>query len=244
KQQYVTLKSTNAPFENTLKALLRSASTPLTFTKDKGVYFVRFGTLPADPAPTPMEARPQTLPNVTLDFKDTPIRAALEQIFRGAKVDFSIDPAVQGYVNLKVTDVPFENALKLILRSSPTPLTYSKEDGVYLVKPRSVTVSEPRPPVIALATEARPSNGYESIELTYADPVDLAGLLKITMIPIGTRFGLKVPGAAGIVAPGGSARGGQPTPPGVNGGSGSSGGTVIGSGGTGTNPGGSGIIGL
>ncbi len=139
-------------------------------------------------APKPAFAQAATPPNVTLDLQDAPIRAALEQIFRAAKVDFGIDPSVIGYVNLKVTDIPFENALRLILRSSTTPLTYLKEGNVYLVRPRALadTTAVVQPPELDPGTQPRRSN-YEQIELTYIDPADLAQLLGITILRVGVR---------------------------------------------------------
>ncbi len=241
-QGRVSLSAKDLPLDDALKAIQRASTVPFTFTKERGIYFVKPGTgskAGASAAPT---VKPVALPNVTLDLQDAPIRTALEQIFRTAKLDYSIDPSVQGYVNLKVTDMPFENALRLILRSSTTPLTYSVDNGVYLVKPRTVSTTAPLPPaVFAQETEVRAPAKYDRIELTYADPADLAKLLNITMIPIFTRFGLKVPGASGIVTPGGGRNGATPpgagTPPP---GGGNNGGTVVGSGG----PGGGTIIGL
>lgn len=130
-----------------------------------------------------------TPPNVTLDLQDAPIRAALEQIFRSAKVDFGIDPTVQGYVNLKVTDIPFENALRLILRSSTTPLTYTKEGGVYLVKPRALDTGTTQPPAPepGAGDDVRQRANFEQIELTYVDPADLAQLLGVTILRVGVR---------------------------------------------------------
>src|SRR5687768_6939640 len=58
----------------------------------------------------------RALPPITLDLRDAPVRQALEQLFNNAKVDFSIANEVQGFVTLKITDQPFENALRLILR--------------------------------------------------------------------------------------------------------------------------------
>lgn len=215
KRESITISANDALFEDALKMVLRFSSTPITYTKEKDGYRIKLGSLPGEPeksTPTVSQANPF---NVTLDLKDTPLRAALEQLFRMVKVDYSIDPSVQGYVNLKVTDMPFENALKLILRSSSTPLTYLKDSGVYMVKPRTLSASTPPPPALALADEVPPKNSYDRIELTYADPVDLAQILNITMIPIYTRFGLNVPGASGIARPGarnGGTNPGAPTP--------------------------------
>ena len=142
----------------------------------------------------PMAANAQQdkpLPPITLDLRDAPIRQALEQLFGAAKVDFTIDNNVAGFVTLKITDQPFENALKLILRASPVPLTYANEGGVYIIKPRPI-VTEPiaeafPPPVVQDA--AANSQRLEVIQLTYIDAMDLAGILGIQFIPTGSRFG-------------------------------------------------------
>jgi peptide-methionine (R)-S-oxide reductase len=75
---------------------------------------------------------------VSVDFRDTPLRDALEQLFRQTKTDASIDNSVQGYVTLKLTDQPLDTALRLIINRSSVPLTYSKESGVYVIKPRRI----------------------------------------------------------------------------------------------------------
>lgn len=73
---------------------------------------------------------------VSLDLQNAPIREALEKLFRQTKSDFSLDNSVQGYVTLKITDQPLESALRLLLSRSAVPLTYTKESGVYFIKPR------------------------------------------------------------------------------------------------------------
>src|SRR5678815_3689996 len=115
----------------------------------------------------PMAARAQqtggnekALPPITLDLRDAPIRQALEQVFNSAKVDYSIDNAVAGYVTLKITEQPFENALKLIMRSASIPLTYTKESGVYIVKPRPLDTYAP-PPVPTQPDTAQTNKQYQ-----------------------------------------------------------------------------------
>jgi len=140
-------------------------------------------------------------PTMTLEFRDAPLRAALEQLFANAKVDYSIDPSVQGYVNLKVTDIPFDNALKLMLRSSTVPLTYSIDNGVYIVKPRVRAEIDPEPlPVLPAQADVPQSHfHYDTIDLTYADPLDFSSLLKLKLLPVGTRAGYGSPGSIGII---------------------------------------------
>ncbi len=176
-------------------------------------------------------------PNVTLDLRDVSVRVALEQVFRAAKVDFGIDPAVTGFVTLKVTDVPFESALRLVMRSSTVPLTYLKDGGVYLVKPRTVFVPDAPVPTPTEQVATRSAVTYDRIEFTYADPLDFAGILNIQMIPIFTRQGLGVPGATGILRPGapgtrngngGVVGSGTPTAPGAPPPKPGGGGTIVG----------------
>ena len=170
------------------------------------VSFVVFGILFAGltcPAFAQAGQEKAVLPTVTLDLRDAPIRAALEQIFNSAKLDYSIAPTVQGYVNLKITDQPFDNALKLILRSSTTPLTYSVTNGVCIVQPRTVSdTSRDVAPPPSTAETTRTTNNYEQIELTYVDPADLSRLLSIQIIPVGARRGQSRGGQGGFGAGG------------------------------------------
>jgi hypothetical protein len=83
----------------------------------------------------------QQLPPVTLDLRDAPVREALEQLFKNAKVQYVIDPAVQGYISsLNIKDQPFRNALNLIVRTASPPLSYSVENAIYIVRPRRTDV--------------------------------------------------------------------------------------------------------
>ncbi len=132
----------------------------------------------------------RALPPITLDLRDAPVRQALEQLFNNAKVDFSIANEVQGFVTLKITDQPFENALRLILRSSSIPLTFVRESGVYIVKPRVTEALTPEaPPPFDNTVNQPPTATYDQIQLTYIDPADLAGTLGITFIRSFTRQG-------------------------------------------------------
>lgn len=140
----------------------------------------------------------KAMPPVSLDLRDAPIRQALEQLFQTVKADFQIDNGVAGFVTLKITDQPFENALKLVLRGSPIPLTYSYEGGVYIVKPRPIpSITEVAPPPPFPDQTTAPATRWEVIHLTYIDAADLAQILGIQMLPFGARFGGQQ-GGAGI----------------------------------------------
>jgi hypothetical protein len=128
-------------------------------------------------APLAAQAQQDTPPPVTIDLRDAPIRSALEQIFNSANLQYTIDPQVSGFVTLKIRDQPFENALKLIMRTATIPLTYTKENNVYIVKPRPLTP----PPTSGLDTtpevEEPQRRAPDIIPLTYIDPMDLQQLI-------------------------------------------------------------------
>ena len=112
--------------------------------------------------------------NVSLDLRDAPIRTCLEMAFKQAEINnFVIDNNVDGFVTMTIKDQPFEIALKLIMRGATTPLTYIKENNVYIVKPRSIA-----PVPQTAGPDPIPENltnnfSFERISLTFIDPVDL-----------------------------------------------------------------------
>ena len=111
--------------------------------------------------------------NITLDLKDAPVRSSLEMIFKQAGIkNYVVDNSVAGFVTCTLTDQPFENSLKLIMRANTTPLTYTKENDVYIVKERVVTTS-PQTGGIDPIPVTPNSVSWEKISLTFIDPVDL-----------------------------------------------------------------------
>jgi hypothetical protein len=135
----------------------------------------------------------QDMPRITIDLKDAGIRGALEAMFKQAGINnYVIDNNVAGFVTLKITEQPFENAFKLIMRASSIPLTYTKENDVWIVKPRTITQNPqdlggtpPEDP-----TGVRPPAAFERINLTYLDPMDLQNILGgVQTISFFSRFG-------------------------------------------------------
>ena len=80
--------------------------------------------------------------NITMELKDAPVRTSLEMIFKQAGIkSYVIDNSVYGFISMNLSEQPFENALKLIMRANTVPLTYTKENDVYIVKARIITPS-------------------------------------------------------------------------------------------------------
>ena len=107
-----------------------------------------------------------------MELKDAPVRTSLEMIFKQAGIkSYVIDNSVYGFISMNLSDQPFENALKLVMRANTVPLTYTKENDVYIVKQRIVTpvpqTAGPDP-----IPEQRNVLSWERIPLTFIDPFD------------------------------------------------------------------------
>jgi hypothetical protein len=111
---------------------------------------------------------------ITLDLKDTPVRTTLEMVFKQAGIkNYVIDNEVAGFVTMTITGQPFENSLKLIMRAATLPLTYIKENDVYIVKVRKITEFKSAPAPDITQQISTNSIVFERIPLTFIDPIDL-----------------------------------------------------------------------
>ncbi len=117
--------------------------------------------------------------NITLELKDAPIRTSLEMLFKQAGVkNYVIDNSVAGFVTLNLNDQPFENSLKIIMRAASVPLTYIKENDVYIVKQRTVTPpQQTTSPDLTIDKSKQNSVSFEVIKLNHLDPYDLINVL-------------------------------------------------------------------
>jgi hypothetical protein len=115
--------------------------------------------------------------NITLELKDAPVRTTLEMMFKQAGIkNYVIENSVAGFVTMNLTDQPFENSLKLVMRAATFPLTYAKENDVWIVKQRIFTESKPTSlPDISLSKPK--TNSFEVIHLNHIDPFDLMSVL-------------------------------------------------------------------
>lgn len=114
--------------------------------------------------------------NISLDLKDAPVRTTLEMAFKQAGIkNYVIDNSVYGFITMTISDQPFENTLKLIMRANTSPLTYTKENDVYIVKQRVATPQNsnpnPIPEILKLKSET-----FEVIRLNHIDPFDLQSI--------------------------------------------------------------------
>jgi hypothetical protein len=114
--------------------------------------------------------------NITMELKDAPVRTSLEMIFKQAGIkSYVIDNSVYGVISMNLSDQPFENALKLVMRANTIPLTYTKENDVYIVKAR--VFSEYKQPTPEITAEQPRGVMFEKIYLNHIDPFDLQAVL-------------------------------------------------------------------
>ena len=116
--------------------------------------------------------------NITMELKDAPVRTSLEMIFKQAGIkSYVIDNSVYGFISMNLSDQPFENALKLVMRANTVPLTYTKENDVYIVKQRIVTPTPQTAGPDPIPDNPTNSVSWERIPLTFIDPFDLQVVL-------------------------------------------------------------------
>ena len=118
--------------------------------------------------------------NITMELKDAPVRTSLEMIFKQAGIkSYVIENSVSGLISMNLSDQPFENALKLVMRANTIPLTYTKENDVYIVKARRIVIeANPEPTNYSdlIMQRTRNSITWEVIRFNYIDPFDLQSI--------------------------------------------------------------------
>jgi hypothetical protein len=116
-----------------------------------------------------------------MELKDAPVRTSLEMIFKQAGIkSYVIENSVYGVISMNLSDQPFENSLKLVMRANTVPLTYTKENDVYIVKARRIVIeANPEPTNYSdlIMERSRNSITWEKIHLNYIDPFDLQAVL-------------------------------------------------------------------
>src|SRR5687768_2638928 len=87
-----------------------------------------------------MAQAPDVEKKVTLNLKDVPLRNAIELLFAGSGLQFSIDPNVPNIpISLQIRDVSLQAALRLVIRQAATAapgLTVNREGDIFVVRIR------------------------------------------------------------------------------------------------------------
>ena len=110
---------------------------------------------------------------ISLNLINVPVQTALRTLFSAAGIrNYTIDPGVQGYANVTVSDVPFSLALSQLLNSGNPPLDFTHDNGIYRIMVKQAPVA----PVVNIAPP--PGQGTDSVGATdqpkrfYVIPID------------------------------------------------------------------------
>ena len=141
---------------------------------------------PREPAPQPSNQRRFSGNPVTLDFQGADLRAVLRTFSEISSLNIVIDPTVTGTVDVALKDVPWDQALDIILRANK--LSYTVDGTIIRIAPTSVLADEETQKqkladAQALAGELKPFTKT----LSYAKADELQALLtKSVLSPRGT----------------------------------------------------------
>jgi type IV pilus secretin PilQ/predicted competence protein len=156
-------------------------------------------TVPAPPppaAPPPVQAPEQlgggtrgpsrfTGNPVSLDFQGADLRAVLRTFSEISGLNMVIDPKVQGTVDVALRDVPWDQALDIILRANG--LDYRIDGTIVRIAPREVFTAEDKSLAEAVAARAEARAAAEQLtavtrQLSYARGEEVVRLLKDTRL--------------------------------------------------------------
>lgn len=119
-----------------------SSERVITPEKEERVRDARPAPLPAKPEKkSPGAGHAKSNGNVTFDFKDADITNILRIFSLRYGINIVAGPEVKGKVTIRLTDVPWETALKLVLQSNN--FTYVREENVFRVISRDQIDKEP-----------------------------------------------------------------------------------------------------
>ena len=118
---------------------------------------------------------------VSLDFQDADLRAVLRVFAEVSGLNIVIDPTIQGSVDVALRDVPWDQALDVILRANP--LGYSVEGTIVRIAPLTVLAQEETERA-ALAEQQALAGELQvrTMALSYARAEDMAPLLRETVL--------------------------------------------------------------
>jgi hypothetical protein len=117
---------------------------------------------------------------VTLELTNTPVRAAIQALFRFVPFNYTIGTNVDGIISVSLKDVPFEVALRSITRINEPKLVFRRAEGnVYEidVKPEvDPTLTAQQQPTVEEETPVQARKTPQKIQLNFGR-VDLIGQL-------------------------------------------------------------------
>jgi type II secretory pathway component HofQ len=154
------------------------------------------GTAALIPA-VPANAQDATLPTkeVNITLNQAPVRTALDTLFKSVGLNYTIDPSVTGLVTVSLRAIPFDVALRSILRSSEPPLAFTVEDGIYNIHPREQQIDigqtgagQPEPVTQTSPTAATETNTVSQVVPLRLEYANAALILRYALSGSGTGY--------------------------------------------------------
>lgn len=130
----ITVDLQNVAFETALQIILDSTKPGLAYKVNAGHITLFEKHVTARPSDIVSSDIP-TVP-VSGDFADVPLREVIEKIFKSTTLQYSLTRDAYGTVNIRLRDVPLNEALKAILMQSNPPLrAYRQLGGLIVIEP-------------------------------------------------------------------------------------------------------------
>ena len=115
-----------------LPAAYAKPTTPVKHAAHSAVALPHTRSQAAPPSATPGDV-------ISLDDPGGSVLEAIAVLFREGHRNYVVEPGVSGSVSVHLNDVPFDKALNILVGASSQPLAWSIEDGVYHVRPRTIS---------------------------------------------------------------------------------------------------------
>ena len=119
---------------------------------------------------------------ISLDFQGVDLRAVLRTFAEVTGLNLVIDPGVKGIVDVTLRDVPWDQALEMILRANQ--LAYSVDGTIVRIAPTNTFSNEAadrrKQAEEKLRELAVSKKEYRTVRLSYANAKELAGLVKLS----------------------------------------------------------------
>ena len=149
-------------------------------------------SLPEVPGEAASQETAQKSELITLDFKEADIRDVLKIISYKSGVNIVASPEVAGTVNVRISEVPWERALDVILKTYG--YAYDKQDRIIMVAPlEKLTAQRKMEQDLA---QVQPTQ-TEVVELKYIDAIDARKAIEPQLAPRGRITILEVTGQSG-----------------------------------------------
>lgn len=136
----------------------------------------------------PVMAAPDRGESLSLNFQDVPVRSVLQVMADYAGINLVASDAVQGNITLRLQDVPWDQALELVLRSKG--LGRRQEGNVLLVAPAAELAEQSRGERIGQELEAQLQPLSRALlPIHHAKASELVELLQATLADDGILTG-------------------------------------------------------